>query len=115
LSLAAIGLYGVMSYITARRTMEIGIRFALGAARSNVMRMVLKDTLQLVAAGLAIGIIASGLIARLFSNGFFGLAAFDPLTSISAACAITIAALIAAYLPAWRASRVDPMVALRQE
>jgi predicted permease len=115
LSLAAIGLYGVMSYITARRTMEIGIRFALGAARSNVMSMVLKDTLRLVAAGLAIGIIASGLIARLFSNGFFGLASFDPLTSISAACAITIAALIAAYLPAWRASRVYPMVALRQE
>jgi predicted permease len=115
LSLAAIGLYGVMSYITARRTMEIGIRFALGAPRSNVMGMVLKDTLQLVAAGLAIGLIAAGLIARVFRSGFFGLDAFDPLTSISAAGVITIAALIASYLPAWKASRVDPMVALRQE
>ena len=115
LTLAAIGLYGVMSYITARRTMEIGIRFALGAPRLSVMGMVLKDTLRLVAAGLAIGIVASALIARLFASGLFGLAAFDPLTSISAACVITVAAAIAAYLPAWRASRVDPMVALRHE
>jgi predicted permease len=115
LTLAAIGLYGVMSYNTARQTMEIGIRFALGAPRSSVMGMVLKDTLRLVAAGLAIGIAASTLIARLFASGLFGLAAFDPLTSISAACVITIAAAIAVYLPAWRASRVDPMVALRQE
>ncbi len=115
LTLAAIGLYGVMSYITARRTMEIGIRFALGAPRSSVMGMVLKDTLRLVAAGLAIGIVASAFIARLFASGLFGLAAFDPLTSVSAACVITIAAAIAAYLPAWRASRVDPMVALRHE
>jgi predicted permease len=115
LVLAAIGLYGVMSYITARRTMEIGIRFALGAPRWSVLGMVLKDTLQLVAAGLAIGIIASALIAKLFAHGLFGLSAFDPWTSVSAACAITIAAALAAYLPAWRASRVDPTVALRQE
>jgi predicted permease len=115
LTLAAIGLYGVMSYITARRTTEIGIRFALGAPRSNVMGMVLKDTLRLVAAGLAIGMIASAFVAKLFASGLFGLSAFDPVTSISAACVITIAAAIAAYLPAWRASRVDPMVALRHE
>jgi ABC-type antimicrobial peptide transport system permease subunit len=115
LTLAAIGLYGVMSYITARRTMEIGIRFALGAPRRSVMGMVLKDTLRLVAAGLALGVIVSGFIARMFASGFFGLAPFDPLTSILAACVITLAALVAAYLPAWKASRVDPMVALRQE
>ncbi len=115
LTLAAIGLYGVMSYITARRRMEIGIRFALGAPRSNVMGMVLKDTLVLVAAGLAIGILASAFLAKLFASGLFGLAAFDPLTSISAACVTTAAAALAAYLPAWRASRVDPMVALRDE
>jgi len=115
LTLAAIGLYGVMSYITARRRTEIGIRFALGAPRSIVMGMVLKDTLVLVAAGLAIGILASAFIAKLFASGLFGLAAFDPLTSISAACVTTVAAALAAYLPAWRASRVDPMVALRDE
>jgi predicted permease len=115
LTLAAIGLYGVMSYITARRRTEIGIRFALGAPRSIVMGMVLKDTLLLVAAGLAIGILASAFIAKLFASGLFGLAAFDPLTSISAACVTLAAAALAAYLPAWRASRVDPMVALRDE
>jgi len=115
LTLAAIGLYGVMSYITARRRTEIGIRFALGAPRSIVMGMVLKDTLLLVAAGLSIGILASAFIAKLFASGLFGLAAFDPLTSISAACVTLAAAALAAYLPAWRASRVDPMVALRDE
>jgi predicted permease len=115
LTLAAIGLYGVMSYITARRSTEIGIRFALGARRSIVLGMVLKDTLLLVAAGLAIGIAASALIAKLFASGLFGLAAFDPLTSVSAAMAITVAAAMAAFWPAWRASRVDPMVALRDE
>jgi predicted permease len=115
LTLAAIGLYGVMSYITARRSMEIGIRFALGAPRSIVMGMVLKDTLQLVAAGLAIGILASVFIAKLFASGLFGLAAFDPLTSVSAAFVTIVAAALAAYFPAWRAARVDPMVALRDE
>ncbi len=115
LVLAAIGLYGVMSYMTARRTMEIGIRFALGAAKTTVMSMVLKDTLQLVAIGLAIGILASALTAKLFAKSLFGLSAFDPLTSILAACVITVAAGIAAYLPAWRAARVDPLIALRYE
>jgi ABC-type antimicrobial peptide transport system permease subunit len=115
LILAAIGLYGVMSYITARRSTEIGIRFALGARRSNVLGMVLEDTLRLVAAGLAIGIVASAFIARLFVSRLFGLAAFDPVTSLSAACVITVAAATAAYLPAWKASRLDPMVALRDE
>jgi ABC-type antimicrobial peptide transport system permease subunit len=104
-----------MSYITARRSMEIGIRFALGAPRSIVMGMVLKDTLQLVAAGLAIGILASVFIAKLFASGLFGLAAFDPLTSVSAAFVTIVAAALAAYFPAWRAARVDPMVALRDE
>ncbi len=115
LTLAAIGLYGVMSYITARRTTEIGIRFALGAERSSVIRMVLKDTLRLVLLGLILGIFASTLTAELFAKALFGLSAFDPLTSIVAVCVITIAAGIAAYLPAWRASRVDPIVALRYE
>jgi predicted permease len=115
LTLAAIGLYGVMSYITARRSMEIGIRFALGARRWNVLGMVLQDTLRLVGAGLALGMVASTFLARLFASGLFGLDAFDPLTSVSAAFVITAAAATAAFLPAWRASRVDATVALRDE
>ena len=115
LVLAAIGLYGVMSYITARRTTEIGIRFALGAPRASVIGMVLKDTLLLAAIGLAIGIAASASVGKLFESALFGLHPFDPTTISSALCVIIVAAALAAYIPAWRASRVDPMVALRQE
>ncbi len=115
LVLAAIGLYGVMSYLTARRTMEIGIRFALGAERSKVVGMVLKDTFRLVVFGLSIGIVVSVFAARLFAKSLFGLSSFDPPTMILAAVTISIAAILAAYLPAWRASRVDPVIALRYE
>lgn len=92
LTLAAIGLYGVMSYTTARRTMEIGIRFALGAERSSVMGMVFRDTFRLVLIGLIIGVFVSTLTAKLFAKALFGLSAFDPLTSILGACVITLAA-----------------------
>lgn len=115
LALAAIGLYGVMSYLMARRTVEIGIRLALGAERSNVMRMILHEALTIVAAGLAIGIALSLLAARLLTKSLFGVSTSDPLTILLAAVIITVAAMIAACLPAWRASRVDPMIALRYE
>lgn len=115
LALAAMGLFGRMSYITARDTMEIGIRFAPGAKRSEVIGMVLKDTFRLVIAGLLIGIFVSIFSAKLFAKSLFGLSGFDPLTSILAACVFTVAAAFAAYLPARRASRVDPVVALRHE
>jgi len=115
LILAAIGIYGVMSYITARRTAEIGIRLALGAERSSVMGMVLKDTLQLVAVGLLVGVFASVLTAKLFAGTLFGLGVFDPVTISVAAGVITVAATLAAYWPALRAARVSPTVALRYE
>ena len=115
LILAAIGIYGVMSYITARRTAEIGIRLALGAERIAVMGMVLKDTLRLVVIGLLVGVVASVLTAKLFAGTLFGLGAFDPVTTVVAAGVITLAASLAAYLPALRAARVSPTVALRYE
>lgn len=115
LVLAAIGLYGVMSYMTVRRTVEIGIRMALGAPRSGVIGMVLRETFRLVAVGLVIGILTSVLAARVLSKALFGLSSFDPITTISAIGVIVLAAAIAAYIPALRASHVDPTVALRYE
>jgi predicted permease len=115
LVLAAIGLYGVMSYITVRRTSEIGIRMALGAPRLGVIGMVLRETLQLVVVGLAIGTLASVFATKLLSKSLFGLSAFDPITTVIAVGVITLAAIAASYLPAWRASRIDPTVALRYE
>lgn len=113
--LAAIGLYGVMSYLTVRRTTEIGVRMALGARRGTVMGMVLAETFRLVAAGVIIGIAASLLLASLLTKILFGLSAFDPLTTISAVALIAVAAGLATFLPARRASRIDPMIALRYE
>jgi predicted permease len=113
--LAAIGLYGVLSYLTVRRTTEIGVRMALGARRGVVMAMVVRETFWLIIPGLAIGVVISILLARLLANILFGLSAFDPVSSFSAAIVITIAAALATYLPARRASKIDPMSALRYE
>jgi len=113
--LAAIGLYGVMSYFTARRTTEIGIRMALGARRPTVTRMVLGETFRLVALGLIIGIAASVFAAGLFAKSLFGLPPVDPFSTGAAAAVTAIAAGLATYLPARRAARVDPMTALRYE
>jgi ABC-type antimicrobial peptide transport system permease subunit len=115
LLLAALGLYGVMSYLTLRRTTEIGVRMALGARRQSVLRMVLGETLRLVAAGLVLGIFASLLFTGFLSKSLFGLSPFDPVSIVSAALVITAAAALATYLPARRASHIDPMTALRYE
>lgn len=115
LALASIGLYGVMSYLTQRRTTEIGIRMALGASRSSVVGMVLKETMLVTAAGLAIGVGVAALLGRLVSGSLYGVAAFDPLTGGLASVTILAAASVAGWLPARRASRIDPMAALRTE
>jgi predicted permease len=115
LLLAAIGLYGVLSYAVARRTNEIGIRMALGAERGAVVRMVLRETAVLIAIGLAAGVPASLASARLIQSKLFGLKAADPVTLAAALGIMIVVAIAAGYLPARRASRVDPLIALRYE
>jgi predicted permease len=115
LVLAAVGLYGLLTYTVTRRTNEIGIRLALGAMRREVLWMVIRDVLMLLSTGVAIGVPLAWAAARFVSSMLFGLQATD-LWTIGAATVVLIAAgLAAGFLPAWRASRVDPMAALRYE
>lgn len=115
LMLAAIGLYGTMSYAVERRTREIGIRMALGAQRNDVLRMVLRETLSLFAVGVVVGIPAALGAGRLISSILFGVQIADPISITVAILIMSVIALTAGYLPARRASRVDPLVALRYE
>ena len=115
LLLACVGLYGVMASAVARRTNEIGIRMALGARGTNIVWMVLREVLSLVLAGLVLGIPAALIAARFVSSQLFGLKASDPATLIGAGVILTLVALIAGFVPARRASRVNPLVALRYE
>ncbi len=113
--LAANGLYGVVSYTTARRTNEIGLRIAIGAERREVMRMVLGETLMLVCAGLAIGLPAAVAASRLIAAPLTGVGPGDPMTLAAVALVMLAVGLLAGFVPAARASRVDPVAALRQE
>lgn len=115
LLLACVGVYGVLNYAVARRRNEIGIRMALGAQRTGVLWMVLRETLILIGIGLAIGVPCALAAGRLVSSIMFGINATDPPTIIGAAVLLSAVALLAGYLPARRASRVDPMAALRHE
>jgi predicted permease len=115
LLLASVGLYGLMSYAITRRTSEIGIRMALGAQRGNVIRLILREVSWLVLAGLAVGIPIALAASRLVSGLLFGISATDSVTITSSAAILLTAALFAGYLPARRASRIDPMTALRSE
>jgi putative ABC transport system permease protein len=113
--LAAAGIFGVISYSVSCRTQEIGIRVALGASSQTIRSMVLREGLKLAGAGLGVGAIAALGLARFLKSQLFGVGAADPLTFFGAAALLVIAALAACYIPARRATRVDPMVALRHE
>ena len=115
LLLACVGLYGIMSYAVVIRTNEIGIRMALGAQQGNVLWLILKETLVLVLIGVVVGLAASLVATRLISSLLFGLKPTDPLTIMVATLVLITVAAFAGYLPARRASQVDPLVALRWE
>jgi len=113
--LAAIGLYGVMAYAVTQRTTEIGIRLALGAGRGDVQRMMLRDSMLMVAIGMVAGIHAALALTRLLREMLYGVAPTDPLSFIVAGVLMLAVAAAAAWFPARRAARVDPMRALRQD
>lgn len=115
LTLAAVGLYGLLAYTVARSTSEIGIRMALGAQRTEVLGLVLRSALRLLAFGIALGIPAAWAGSRLIASMLFGLTATDPFTVLGSTVLLGTAALVAAFVPALRASHIDPMVALRYE
>jgi putative ABC transport system permease protein len=115
LTLAAVGLYGLLSYSVARRTQEIGVRVALGAQRNDVVRLIVGEGARLALIGVAVGIAASFAATRLMSSLLFGIGSTDLLTFVSVAALLFVVALTASYVPARRAMRVDPIVALRYE
>jgi putative ABC transport system permease protein len=115
LLLAAIGLYGVMSFVVAQRTREVGIRVALGAEPRGILALFLKQGLRLISIGILLGLLGGAAIARLLALILVDLSPFDPLTFGGVALCLAVVALLATYLPARRAMQVDPMVALRHE
>ena len=114
-TIASIGLFGLLSYSVARRTNEIGIRIALGAQRAAVVSLVMRESIAMVAAGVAIGLAAVAGAGRLIASLLYGLSPSDPATIVAATAVMLAVSAFAGYLPARRAARVDPMVALRCE
>ena len=115
LALASIGLYGVISYGVVRRTSEFGVRMALGAPKGSILWLVLRESLVLLAVGVVVGVPAGLAATRAIRAGLYGVSASDPLTFVGAVLLIAVVLLAGSYIPAWRATRIDPMVALRCE
>jgi putative ABC transport system permease protein len=115
LLLSAIGIYGVMAYTTTQRRHEIGIRMALGAAGRDVLGLVVVQGMRLVFLGLGIGLVGAWALSRVLTSQLFGVTPRDPLTYLSVALLLGTVALAASWIPALRATRVDPMIALRSE
>jgi ABC-type antimicrobial peptide transport system permease subunit len=115
LTLACIGLYGVLSYLVGQRTREIGVRMALGAQRADVLRLILRQGVAMALAGVGLGMILSLGLTRLMSSQLFGVTPHDPLTFAGVGLLLIAVSLLACVVPALRAARVDPMAALRYE
>jgi putative ABC transport system permease protein len=115
LLLAAVGIYGVMSYSVTQRSQEIGIRVALGAQRMHIFHMAIGEGMRLVAMGLPIGLIGAGALTRFARTMLFDVSPFDPLTFAAISATLAGVAFVACYAPARRATRVNPLVALREE
>jgi putative ABC transport system permease protein len=115
LALAAVGIYGVLAYSVTQRTHEIGLRMALGAGRANVMRMVIRQALVPVLTGVVIGLVAATAVTRVLRSFLFEVAPLDGLTFSAVSALLVVVAVAASWLPALRATRVDPMAALRSE
>ncbi len=114
LLLATLGIYGVISFLVSERTHEIGIRLALGAARTSILNLILRQGLRLALTGAVVGLLAALIVSRFIATLLYGVRPADPLTFAAVAIRFLFVALLACYLPARRATKVDPMVALRE-